>query len=60
MASVEHVEHADGSHSVGVTVDGVHVPFVTLSAARVGQLVENGKNTAGDTKPKASSRKAAA
>lgn len=46
MPAVEHVEHSDGSHSVGVKIEGVHVPFASLDAPRVAQLVEYGKAVA--------------
>ena len=37
MATVKHVEHPDGSHSVGVEIDGVYHPFATVSGARIEQ-----------------------
>ena len=39
MAAVTHVENADGSHSLGVKINGKYVPLVTVPAERVGQLV---------------------
>jgi len=41
MATVKHVEHDDGSQSIGVEVDGRYVPFVTLDPARVEQLASS-------------------
>lgn len=38
--SAEHVEHADGSHSIGATIDGVFLPFVTLDNVQVADRVE--------------------
>lgn len=38
--SAEHVEHPDGSHSIGATVDGVFLPFVTLDNVQVADRVE--------------------
>lgn len=35
MATVTHVEHPNGDHSIGVEIDGVFTPFATLPAARV-------------------------
>lgn len=35
MATVKHVEHEDGSHSIGADVDGKYVPFVSVGAAHV-------------------------
>lgn len=51
MASVSHVENADGSHSLGVKLDGVFVPLVTVPAERVKQLVAEGKRSASDETP---------
>lgn len=42
MATVKHAEHPDGSHSIGVELDGRYVPFATLDAARVAQLADSG------------------
>lgn len=43
-SGAEHVEHPDGSHSFGVTVDGVFIPFVTLDAVQVADRVAAGKS----------------
>lgn len=40
MASVQHVEHGDGSHSIGVELDGVYVPFAKVAAHTVAHQVE--------------------
>lgn len=40
MASVQHVEHPDGSHSIGVVIGGVYHKFASLPAARVAGEVE--------------------
>jgi hypothetical protein len=40
----EQVVHPDGSVSIGVTVDGVFLPFVTLDAVQVADRVEAGKS----------------
>ena len=45
---VEHVAGDDGSHSIGVTIDGYFVPFVTMDKWRAAQLVENAADRAGD------------
>lgn len=49
VSTVKHVVHEDGSHSIGCVIDGYHVPFATLDPARIGQLVQNAADTAGDT-----------
>jgi len=41
MATVKHVEHDDGTHSIGVELDGRYVPFATLDPARVEQLASS-------------------
>jgi hypothetical protein len=41
MATVKHVEHDDGSHSIGVEVDGKYVPLAQADAGRVEQLRGN-------------------
>lgn len=38
MASVVHVAHGDGTHSIGVELDGVYVPFASVTKARVAHL----------------------
>lgn len=38
MGSVVHVQHGDGSHSIGVEIDGVYVPFAGVTGARVQHL----------------------
>jgi hypothetical protein len=48
MASVTHVENADGSHSLGVKLDGKFVPFVTVPADRVTQLVAQAADDEGN------------
>lgn len=45
---VLHAAGPDGSHSIGVTIDGYYIAFVTLDAARTAQLVENAADRAGD------------
>jgi hypothetical protein len=42
--SVSHRVNADGSHSIGATVDGVFVPFASLDGAYVADRVEAGKS----------------
>ncbi len=42
---VEHVVDADGTHHIGVKVDGSFVPFVSVAAYRVEQLRESAANT---------------
>lgn len=43
---VEHVALPDGGHSIGLTLEGVFVPFVTLDSYRVAALVENAQDRA--------------
>lgn len=43
MATVKHEVSEDGTHAIGVEVDGVFVPFASHSGARIEQLVENAK-----------------
>lgn len=38
----------DGGVTLGVTIESTFVPFVSMSGARVGQLVENGRGPATD------------
>ena len=45
MATVTHVENADGSHSLGVKLGKAFVPFVTVPADRVRQLVAQAGGT---------------
>ena len=51
MANVVTVEHGDGSVSAGFDLDGVFVPFATVSAQRIGHL----KDRAADLTEKLSS-----
>ena len=44
MAQVTHRKTSTGEHQIGVTIDKVFVPFATLAAANVAQLIENAKN----------------
>lgn len=44
MATVKHVEHPDGSHSIGVELDGTYHPFASISASRVEQHAERVAN----------------
>lgn len=44
MATVKHVEHPDGSHSIGVDIDGVYHAVAAVSAARVAQHHERVEN----------------
>lgn len=37
---VSHQVNADGTHSIGVTLDGVFVPFATLEGAYVKSLAD--------------------
>jgi len=46
VASVAHRVTEDGTHQIGVKTNGVFVPFVSLAAYRVAQLVEAAENTA--------------
>lgn len=41
---------ADRSVSLGVTLEGTFVPFVSMSGARIGQLLENERDRAGTTR----------
>lgn len=43
MADVVHVAHPDGSHSIGLDLDGTFVAFVTLDAAHVDDAVERAR-----------------
>ena len=43
MSDVLHVAHPDGSHSIGLDLDGTFVPFVTLDAAHVLDVVERNR-----------------
>lgn len=43
-ADVKHVVSADGAHQIGVTIDKVFVPFVSLEGAYVASLVAAGKS----------------
>jgi hypothetical protein len=38
---------ASGDLAIGTRIEGVFVPFVSLSQARIAQLVENAKQRAG-------------
>lgn len=40
MATVKHVEHGDGSHSIGVELDGIYHPFASIAAHRIAQHAE--------------------
>jgi hypothetical protein len=40
MAAVKHVEHPDGSHSIGVEIDGDYLALASASKARVEQNAE--------------------
>lgn len=40
MANVQVVEHGSGDVSIGVDVEGVYVPFASVTAARIAHLVE--------------------
>lgn len=40
----EHVENPDGSHSIGITVDGAFVPFVTVDSVTVADRVAAAKS----------------
>jgi len=42
--SVHVVKNAAGDASIGAEVEGVFVPFLTLSKARVAQLVQRGQD----------------
>ena len=42
--AVQVVETPDGTRHYGETIDGVFVPFAAVTAARVKQLVERGKD----------------
>jgi hypothetical protein len=42
--AVKSVQGPDGTRYLGEDVDGVFIPFASVSAARVGHLVERGKD----------------
>jgi hypothetical protein len=44
--AVKTVTGPDGTRYIGDDVDGVFVPFASVTAARVGHLVERGKDLA--------------
>jgi hypothetical protein len=44
--ALKSVQGPDGTRYIGEDVDGVFVPFASVSAARVGHLVERGKDLA--------------
>lgn len=44
MAAVAHRVTGDGTHQIGVKVDGAFVPFTSMDADRVAALVENENN----------------
>ncbi len=43
MSDVIHVANPDGSHSIGVAVDGTFVAFVTLDQAHVADSVDRAR-----------------
>lgn len=40
MATVKHVAHPDGSHSIGVEIDGAYIALASASAPRVTGEIE--------------------
>ena len=50
--AVEHRVTEDGTHQLGVRVDGAFVPFTQLSPERVAALVENAVARGDVAKPK--------
>jgi len=47
MATVAHVEHEDGSQSIGIKVGKAFVPFVTVAPGHFASLLESAQQ-AGD------------
>lgn len=42
--SLKHAQNAAGDQAVGIEADGVFVPLASVSANRIAQLVERGKD----------------